>query len=59
MDDLSSMSETSGIDGQQGKEGDFTLTPMSSCTHVHMGKNPFVLTKRLVIPQVRKARNAA
>jgi hypothetical protein len=59
MDDLPSMPESSSADGQQGQEGDFTLTPMSSCTDVHKGKNPFVLTMRLVIPQARKDRNAA
>jgi hypothetical protein len=59
MDDLPSMPEGSGVDGQEGQEGDFTLTPMNSCTDVHKGKNPFVLTKRFVIPQARKAGNAA
>jgi hypothetical protein len=34
MDDLSSMPKGSGVDGEQGQEGDFTLTPMSSCTDV-------------------------
>jgi hypothetical protein len=36
-----------------------TLPFISSCTHVHKGQIPFVLTKRLVIPQARKASNAA
>ena len=62
MDDLPSMSEGSCVDeqeGQEGQEGDFTQNPMNSCTDVHKGKNPFVLTRRLVIPQARKAGNAA
>jgi hypothetical protein len=59
MDDLPLMPEGSGVDGQEGQEDDFTLTPMNSCTHVHKGKNPFVLTKRFVLPQARKAGNAA
>ena len=59
MDDLPSMSEGSDVDGQEGQEGDFTLNPMNSSTPVHKGKNPFVLTRRFVLPQARKAGNAA
>jgi hypothetical protein len=59
MDDVPSMPEGSGVDGEQGQESDFTPTPMNSCAHVHKGKNPFVLTKRFVLPQARKAGNAA
>lgn len=62
MDDLPSMPEGSCGDeqeGQEGQEGNFTLNPMNSCTDVHKGKNPFVLTQRFVIPQARKAGNAA
>ena len=62
MNDVSSMSEGSCGDeqeGQEGQEGDFTLNPMNSCTHIHKGQIPFVLTRRFVLPQARKAGNAA